>query len=160
MSSTDLIEKAKLTVDALLARPYASMTRSERVQHALDLVEMHFESENVDRIDECIRLYTDDAQWEAPARKVIYNGPEKIKNMYVSLFRACEDFEWTQIERWGTEDRVFDDSIATFRLAHNGFENAPFPLGTRVNIRLTHVFQIRDGRIAKETGYEIWQKAD
>jgi ketosteroid isomerase-like protein len=160
MTSTDLIEKAKVSVDALLARRYTSMTTSERVQHALDLVTMHFEAENADRIDECIRLYTDDAQWEAPARKVTYNGPEIIKDMYLRLFRSCEEFEWTQIDRWATEDRVFDDSIASFRLIGNGFENAPFPVGTNVRIRLTHVFHIRDGRISKEIGYEIWHKAD
>src|ERR1700734_3627481 len=81
-----IVEKAKLTVDELLERRHRLHTYAERVQHALDLVYMHFETENPERIDECIRLYTDDAEWEAPARRVSYKGPQRIKEMYVKLF--------------------------------------------------------------------------
>jgi ketosteroid isomerase-like protein len=157
--STKYVEEAKLTVDELISRPYQSMNPSDRVQHALNLVTMHFEAENVERIEECIRLYTSDAEWEAPARKVNYKGPQKIKEMYISLFSSVEDFEWTPISRWATEDRVFDDAIARFRLTSEGFENAPFPVGTKVEMRLVHAFHIRDGLISKEVGYEVWSKA-
>jgi hypothetical protein len=51
-----IVEKAKLTVDELLERRHRLHTYVERVQHALDLVYMHFETENPERIDECIRL--------------------------------------------------------------------------------------------------------
>jgi hypothetical protein len=52
---------------------------------------------------------------------------------------------------------VFDDMSVTFRISGNGFENCPFPIGTKVNMRLLHNFHIRDGMIAKEIGYEIWR---
>jgi hypothetical protein len=38
------------------------------------------------------------------------------------------------------------------------FENCPFPIGTKVRMRLLHNFHIRDGMIAKEIGYEIWRR--
>jgi hypothetical protein len=44
----------------------------------IDLVDMHLHEENPDRIDECIKLYTEDAIWEAPARNVAYRGREAI----------------------------------------------------------------------------------
>ena len=77
---------------------------------------MHLEEENPERIDQCIRLYTDDAEWEAPTRLVNYRGRETMKKMYLKVFAAVEDFVFTPVERWATPDRVFDDSFATFRL--------------------------------------------
>ena len=63
---------------------------------------MHLQEENPDRIDECIRLYTDDAVWEAPARKVSYQGRELIKKMYLRVFNGVVDFEFTPVERFAT----------------------------------------------------------
>ena len=54
-------------------------------------------------------------------------------------------------------DRVFDDMWATFRISGDGFDNCPFPIGTKVKMRLLHNFHIRDGMIAKEIGYEVWR---
>jgi hypothetical protein len=36
--------------------------------------------------------------------------------------------------------------------------SCPFPIGTKVKMRLLHNFQIRDAMIAKEIGYEIWRR--
>jgi hypothetical protein len=63
---------------------------------------MHLEEENPERIDQCIRLYTDDAEWEAPTRLVNYRGRETIKKMYLKVFAAVEDFVFTPVERWIT----------------------------------------------------------
>ncbi len=55
-------------------------------------------------------------------------------------------------------DRVFDDTWATFRISADGVDNCPFPIGTKVKMRLLHNFHIRDGMIAKEVGYEVWRR--
>ena len=47
---------------------------------------------------------------------------------------------------------------ARFTLAGDGFENAPFPIGTKVKLRLLHNFHIRDGMIEREIGYEVWMR--
>ena len=52
----DLMETSRHTVDELLARRHQPMSYEERVQYALDLVDLHLHEENPDRIDECIRL--------------------------------------------------------------------------------------------------------
>src|ERR1700678_869468 len=113
---TTLVEKSKVTVDSLIANRHEARTYEENVRHALDVVEMHLQEENPDRIDECIRLYTDDAVWEAPARKVAYEGRETIKKMYLRVFNGVVDFEFTPVERWATPERVFDDSYASFEI--------------------------------------------
>lgn len=54
-------------------------------------------------------------------------------------------------------DRVLGDMWATFRISGNSFDNCPFPIGTKVKMRLLHNFDIRDGMIAEEIGYEVWR---
>ena len=104
------------------------------------------------------QLYTEDAVWETPARGVSYKGRETIKKMYLRVFNSAEGITFHPVERFATPDRVFDDMWATFRLSGDGFENSPFPIGTKVRMRLLHNFHIRDGMIAKEIGYEIWRR--
>src|SRR5262245_29952691 len=81
-----------------------------------------------------------------------------IKKMYLRVFNSAEGITFEPIERFATPDRVFDDMWATFRISGDGFENCPFPIGTKVKMRLLHNFHIRDGMIAKEIGYEIWRR--
>ena len=157
---TSLIERSRMTVEELLATRSKFRTYEERCQYAMDLVEMHLHEENPERIDQCIRLYAPDAVWECPARRVSYSGREQIKEMYLRLFASAEGIRFRPIERFASPDRVFDDMEATFRLSGGGFENCPFPIGTRVNMRLLHNFHIRDGMIAREIGYEVWRRAD
>jgi hypothetical protein len=157
---TSLIERSRMTVEELLATRSKVRTYEERCQYAMDLVEMHLHEENPERIEQCIRLYAPDAVWECPARRVSYSGREQIKEMYLRLFASAEGIKFRPIERFASPDRVFDDMEATFRLSGNGFENCPFPIGTRVNMRLLHNFHIRDGMIAREIGYEVWRRAD
>ena len=157
---TLLLEEARSRVDTLLAQRHSLRTVAESTQHALDLVEMHFECENPERIDEAIRLYTEDAHWEAPTRRVSYQGPRKIKQMYLRLFAAFEEFSWEPLERWGTPERVFDDSIFRGRIINDGIEGCPLPVGTLAHIRLVHKFEISDGLISNETGYECYMRME
>jgi len=152
----DTITRARETVDELLARRSTPKTYEQRCQYALDLVDMHLHEENPERIDECIKLYAPDAVWDAPARGVTYVGREKIREMYLRLFRSLEGVHFEPIERFASPDRVFDDMWVRFRLSGDGFENCPFPIGTKVKMRLLHNFHISNGMIAKEIGYEIW----
>jgi hypothetical protein len=54
-------------------------------------------------------------------------------------------------------DRASDDMWATSRISGGGFDDCPFPIGTKVKMRLLHNFHVRDGIIAKEIGYEVWR---
>ena len=153
-----LMETSRQTVEELLARGRRPMSYEERVQYALDLVDMHLHEENPDRIDECIKLYTEDAVWDAPARGVHYVGRQSIKENYLKLFASAQGIRFEPIERFASPDRVFDDMWVYFTLVGDGFANCPFPVGTKVKMRLLHNFHIRDGMIAREIGYEVWLK--
>ena len=77
----------------------------------------------------------EDAIWEAPARTVAYTGRERIKEMYLRLFESMALPCAEPVERFASPDRVFDDMWVTFRLSGDGFENCPYPIGTKVKMR-------------------------
>lgn len=51
-------------------------------------------------------------------------------------------------------------SYASFKITGDAFENCPYPIGTKVQMRLIHNFHIRDGLISREIGYEVWRRAE
>ena len=73
------------------------------------------------------------------------------------MFSGFKDVEFRILDRFATEDRVVDDSVISLEIIKNGF--MPFPIGTKIEMRLTHIFEIRDGKISKEIGIEGPPKA-
>jgi hypothetical protein len=62
----NIIEKSRGTVSCSSPLP---KTYEQKSQYALDLVDMHLHEENPDRVDECIKLYTEDAIWDARSQR-------------------------------------------------------------------------------------------
>ena len=118
----------------------------------LAAVEAHFGSEASGRIDDAIALYTDDVVWEAPSRNLEFRGKEAVAANYRDIFSVLKNVKFHTKDRFATEDRVVDDSIVSFEVARDGF--VPFPVGTKCEMRLTHIFEMRDGKISKEIGIE------
>ena len=127
------------------------------IQANLATVEAHFHSEAVNEVDEALKLYTDDIIWEAPARNLTFQGKEDVGNNYRKIFASIRDVEFRNLQRFATEDRVVDDSILTFVITQEGF--LPLPVGQDVEMRLAHIFEMRDGKISKEIAYEMWRPA-
>ena len=127
------------------------------IQANLATVEAHFHSEAANEVDEALKLYTDDIIWEAPARNLIFQGKEEVGNNYRKIFACIRDVEFRNLQRFATEDRVVDDSILTFVITQEGF--LPLPVGQEVEMRLAHIFEMRDGKISKEIAYEMWRPA-
>ena len=124
----------------------------------LATVEAHFHSEAANEVDEALKLYTDDIVWEAPARNLIFQGKEDVGNNYRKIFASIRDVEFRNLQRFATEDRVVDDSILTFVITQEGF--LPLPVGQEVEMRLAHIFEMRDGKISTEIAYELWRPAE
>ena len=118
----------------------------------LAAVEAHFGSEASGRIEDALELYTDDVVWEAPSRHLVIEGKAAVAANYREIFSVINDVEFHLLDRFATEDRVVDDSIVTFTVAREGF--IPLPLGSKGQMRLTHIFEMRDGKISKEIGIE------
>ena len=132
-------------------------THADVIAANLAAVEAHFHGEATGDIEAAVDLYTEDAVWESPARGLIFRGKEETAANYRRMFASLRNVEFRQVERFATEDRVVDDSIVTFDLIGDGMVNAPLPVGTSVEMRLVHIFEMRDGKIARESAFEIWR---
>lgn len=137
-----------------------SLSRDELIARNLAAVESHFHNETPETIDLAIAEYTDDIVWEVPARGLVLRDKELVKQEYLRIFSSMTIHKITNLYRFATEEWVFDDSIFEWTIVDDGFRNCPYPVGTRVSIRLLHAFQCRDGKICRENGYEIWRRAD
>lgn len=57
------------------------------------------------------------------------------------------------LQRFATEDRGVHDSMVTFEVAKDGCWH--FPLGSGIEMRLVHIFEMRDGMISKEIVFDM-----
>ena len=127
------------------------------IQENLAVIEAHFQGEAANEIYRILPHYTDDVVWESPARGLTLHGKQAAAENYRQMFGGMENIEFTRLRRFATADRVVDDSIATFTLVNGGVANAPLPVGSLVELRLVHIFEMRDHKIARESVYETWR---
>ena len=133
------------------------MTREELIAANLAAVEAHFHSEAANEVEQALELYTDDIVWESPARDLVFRGKEATGENYRRMFGSFQVEEFRCLDRFATEDRVVDDSVATLVITGDGVANAPAPVGSKVEIRLLHVFEMRAGKISRELVFENWR---
>jgi hypothetical protein len=107
-----------------------------------------------------VALYTDDIVLEMPTRGLTFTGKAAIEANYRRMFGSIAEVEIKPLTRFATATHVVDDCIVRIRLLDNGFANAPVPVGSRVELRLIHLFAMRDGRIARETVLEGWRQLE
>ncbi len=122
----------------------------------LAAVEAHFHSEAANEVAAALELYTDDIVWEAPALNGLnraYRGKDAVAENYLELWGCMRDVRFTFLQRFATEDRVVDDSLVTFEVIRDGYWH--FPVGSKVEMRLVHIFEMRDGKIARELVYDM-----
>jgi ketosteroid isomerase-like protein len=131
--------------------------REELIATNLAAVEAHFHSEATNEVEKALELFTDDIVWESPTRNLFLRGKEATGENYRKMFSSFRVEGFRTLDRFATEDRVVDDSIITVELVGDGVVNAPVPLGSKVEIRLLHVFEMREGKISKELVLENWR---
>lgn len=122
----------------------------------LAAVENHFHSEARNEVEAALETFTDDIVWEAPALNGLdraFSGKEDVARNYRALFASMRDVRFQFLQRFATEDRVVDDSLVTFEVAADGYWH--FPVGSRIEMRLVHIFEMRDGKIARELVFDM-----
>ena len=131
--------------------------REDLIAANLATVEAHFHSEATNEVEKALELFTEDIIWESPARNLLFHGKEAAGENYRKMFSSFRVEGFRNLQRFATEDRVVDDSVITVVLAGDGVENAPVPVGSKVEIRLLHVFEMREGKISRELVFENWR---
>ncbi|MGP4017556.1 nuclear transport factor 2 family protein [Saccharopolyspora sp. 5N708] len=137
-----------------------SESTSDIIERNRLAVEAHFHNENPENVDKAVELYTDDIVWEAPARGQVYRSGAEVKEAYLNIFKTTHITKMTLLREVVTETSVFTDHISEAVVVGDKMPNLPYPIGTKVRTRLVHMFEMRDGKIAREIAYEIWREAD
>jgi ketosteroid isomerase-like protein len=133
---------------------------SDQVARNLACVEKHFHSEATNEVEAALGLYTEDIVWEAPALNGLdrrFSGMDAVAKNYRELFSSMRNVHFTGLQRFATEDRVVDDSMVTFEIARTGYW--PWALNEKIEMRLVHIFEMRDGKISKELVYDMGRPA-
>jgi len=128
----------------------------DRIAQNLAAVESHFHSEALNEIETALETFTDDIVWEAPALNGLnrsFSGKEATAKNYRELFASMRDVKFQFLQRFATEERVVDDSIVTFEVAKDGYWH--FPIGSKIEMRLVHIFEMRGGKISREIVFDM-----
>ena len=132
---------------------------SDPIARNLEVVDRHMRDEARDP-DSVLALYTEDAVLEIPGRGQRFDSLEAIRGNYVRMFASMAEIEIQPLDRFATADRVVDECLVRLRVTGDGLVNVPVPIGARAELRLLHVFHMRDGRIAREEVFEGWRRLD
>jgi ketosteroid isomerase-like protein len=128
----------------------------DRIAQNLAAVENHFHSEALNEVDAALETFTDDIIWEAPAPNGLnrsFSGKPDVAKNYRALFASMRNVKFEFLQRFATEDRVVDDSTVSFEVAKDGYWH--FPVGSKIEMRLAHIFEMRDGKISKEIVFDM-----
>jgi ketosteroid isomerase-like protein len=128
----------------------------DRIAQNLAAVENHFHSEALNEVEAALETFTDDIIWEAPAPNGLnrsFSGKEAAAKNYRELFASMRNVKFQFLQRFATEDRVVDDSIVTFEVAKDEYWR--FPVGSKIEMRLVHIFEMRDGKISRELVFDM-----
>jgi ketosteroid isomerase-like protein len=132
------------------------MGMTELARRNLACVEKHFHSEATADVEAALDLYTDDVSWDAPALSGLnrrFYGKEAVAKNYRDLWSTMRDVKFDFLQRFATDERVVDDSLVTFEIVNEGYW--PWPEGSKIEMRLVHIFEMRDGKISKEIVYDM-----
>lgn len=130
--------------------------KADRVAQNLAVVESHFHGEAQNEVEAALETFSDDIVWEAPAPNGLdrrFAGKEAVAKNYRELFASMRNVRFEPLQRFATEDRVVDDSLVTFEIAKGGYWR--FPVGSKVEMRLVHIFEMRDGKICRELVFDM-----
>jgi ketosteroid isomerase-like protein len=129
----------------------------DRIAQNLACVNGHFHSEAENDVEAALALYTDDIVFEAPALNDLnrsFSGKEATGNFYRELWSTMRNVKFQFLQRFATEDRVVDDSLVTFEVVRDGCWPY-FSTGQKIEMRLVHIFEMRDGKISKEIVFDM-----
>lgn len=115
----------------------------------MDIIDRHFAAENAHDVEATLATYTDDIVWDDvthPACPV--QGKEAAGEIYKSIIDSIPDINLESVLRFSADDRVVDEAILTGHVHGEwaGIDGG----GAPVRVRILHVFDIRDGLIARE----------
>ena len=120
----------------------------------MDIIDRHFAAENAHDVQATLDTYTDDIVWDDVTHPDSpFRGKDEVGKVYGGILDAIPDIVLTSVRRFESGDGRFatDESIITGRVEGEwaGIQGG----GAPVEIRILHVFEIRDGLISYENAW-------
>ena len=116
---------------------------------AVDIIDRHFAAENAHDIEGTLATYTDDIVWDDVTHPLCpVQGKEAAGSIYAGIIDAIPDVHLESVRRFNSGDVVVDESVLTGHV-HGEWAGVDGG-GAPVRVRVLHVFDIRDGLIARE----------
>ena len=129
----------------------------DRIAQNLACVDAHFHSEAENDVEAALGLYTDGIFLEAGALNGLnrsFTGKLEVAKFYRELWATMRNVKFQPLQRFGTEDRVVDDSLVSFEVVRDGCW-PHFFAGQKIEMRLVHIFEMLDGKISKEIVFDM-----
>ena len=120
----------------------------------MDIIERHFAAENAHDVQGTLDTYTDDIVWDDITHPGSpFHGKEEVGAVYSSIIDAIPDVVLTSVKRFSGEDGRFvvDESIITGHV--HGEWAGMNGGGAPVEVRILHIFELRDGLICYENAW-------
>ena len=120
----------------------------------MDIIDRHFAAENAHDVQGTLDTYTDDIVWDDVTHPDSpFRGKEAVGRVYSGIIEAIPDVVLTSVRRFSGEGGryVVDESIITGHV--HGEWAGMAGGGAPVEVRILHVFELRDGLIAYENAW-------
>ena len=120
----------------------------------MDIIDRHFAAENAHDVDATLATYTDDIVWDDVTHPLSpFEGKEAVGSVCSGILDAIPDVHLASVKRLVSPDGTFvvDESILTGHVegSWSGVEGG----GAPVRVRILHLFELRDGLIARENAW-------
>ena len=120
----------------------------------MDIIDRHFAAENAHDVEGTLATYTDDIVWDDVTHPDSpFHGKEEVGRVYSSIIDAIPDVRLETVKRFSSGDGRFvvDESILSGRV--EGEWSGMLGGGAPVEIRILHIFEVRDGLICYENAW-------
>ena len=120
----------------------------------MEIIDRHFAAENAHDVPATVATYTDDIVWDDVTHPdAPFHGKEEVAKVYWSIIDAIPDVTLTSVKRFSAENQriVVDESILTGHVEGEWAGMAGG--GAPVEIRILHIFEVREGLICYENAW-------
>ena len=118
----------------------------------MNVIDRHFAAENAHDVAATLETYTDDIVWDDVTHPLSpFHGKEAVAGVYGGIIEAIPDMRLESVRRLDGDSFVVDESILTGHV--EGQWAGVDGNGAPVRIRILHVFDVRDGLIARENAW-------
>ncbi len=120
----------------------------------MDIIERHFAAENAHDVQATLDTYTDDIVWDDVTHPDSpFRGKEEVARVYSGIIESIPDVLLTSVRRFTGENGRFvvDESIISGHV--HGEWAGMAGGGAAVEVRMLHVFELRDGLICYENAW-------